>query len=81
MLLKAARQAAGRAKAEVSGGERVDTKQADERFYAGMTNEALEDKIATETSCFGGWRAGGKRAAPGLIRGSLKQRRNLQWQQ
>src|SRR4029077_7619891 len=46
------------------GGERVDTKQADEEFYAkGMTSEALEDKIRRKLAASQGGREGGKRAA------------------
>jgi len=58
------RSASGGPGARGGGGERVDTKQADEEFYArGMTNEALEDKIRRKLAASQGGREGGKRAA------------------
>jgi hypothetical protein len=58
------RSASGGPGARSGGGERVDTKQADEEFYAaGGTSEALEDKIRRKLAASQGGRAGGKQAA------------------
>jgi hypothetical protein len=58
------RSASGGPGARGGGGERVDTKRADEEFYAkGMTSEALEDKIRRKLEASQGGRTGGKQAA------------------
>jgi hypothetical protein len=63
-VIKSRSASAGPGPTRGSGGERVDTKQEDERFYAaGMTNEALEDKIRRKLEASRGGRAGGKQAA------------------
>jgi hypothetical protein len=58
------RSASGGPSARGGGGERVDSKQADEEFYAkGMTGEALEEKIRRKLAASQGGRVGGKQAA------------------
>ena len=63
-VIKSRSASSGPGQSRGGGGERVDTKQADEQFYAqGMTNEALEQKIARKLAASEGSREGGKRAA------------------
>jgi hypothetical protein len=63
-VIKSRSASSGPGPSRGGGGERVDTKQADEQFYAaGMTNEALEDKIRRKLAASEGGRAGGKQAA------------------
>jgi hypothetical protein len=63
-VIKSRSASGGPGPARGGGGERVDSKQADEEFYAkGMTSEALEDKIRRKLAASQGGRAGGKQAA------------------
>jgi hypothetical protein len=63
-VIKSRSASSGSGQSRGGGGERVDSKQEDERFYAaGMTGEALEDKIRRKLAASQGGREGGKRAA------------------
>jgi hypothetical protein len=63
-VIKSRSASGGPGQSRGGGGERVDTKQADEAFYAaGMTNEALEDRIKRKLAASEAGRAGGKQAA------------------
>jgi hypothetical protein len=63
-VIKSRSASSGPGQSRGSGGERVDSKQEDERFYAaGMTQEALEDKIRRKLAASQGGRTGGKQAA------------------
>jgi hypothetical protein len=63
-VIKSRSASGGPGQSRGTSGERVDTKQADEAFYAaGGTAEALEEKIKRKLAASQGGRAGGKQAA------------------
>jgi hypothetical protein len=63
-VIKSRSASGGPGQSRGTSGERVDSKQADEAFYAaGGTAEALEEKIKRKLAASQGGRAGGKQAA------------------